>query len=92
MNISVVIPAYESARFIARTIASARAQTLAPMEIIVVNDGSRDETAAVARAAGATVITQENAGVCAARNAGIMAASGDWIALLDLGAAFRRPA
>jgi len=83
MKISVVIPAYNAAPFIAKTIACARAQTLAPIEIIVVDDGSRDATSAIARAAGATVISQMNAGVCAARNAGIMAATGDWIALLD---------
>ena len=83
MRISVVIPAYNAAKFIAKTIACVRAQTLAPIEIIVIDDGSRDSTGAIASAAGATVIRQENAGVCAARNAGIMSATGDWIALLD---------
>lgn len=83
MRISVVIPAYNAAAFIAATIASARAQTLAPHELIVVDDGSTDDTALVAARCGATVLKQANAGVCAARNAGIMAARGEWIALLD---------
>ena len=83
MRISVVIPAYNAAAFIAATIASARAQTLAPLEIIVVDDGSKDDTALVAAQCGATVLRQANAGVCAARNAGMLAARGEWIALLD---------
>ena len=83
MRISVVIPAYNAAAYIAATIASARAQTLAPLEIIVVDDGSKDETAVVAAQCGATVLRQANAGVCAARNTGILAARGEWIALLD---------
>ncbi len=83
MQISVVIPAYNAANFIAATIASAQAQTLAPIEIIVVDDGSVDDTARVARALGCVVIRQANGGVCAARNAGILAARGEWIALLD---------
>jgi glycosyltransferase involved in cell wall biosynthesis len=83
MRISVVIPAYNAAQFIARTIASVHAQTLTPLEIIVVDDGSADGTAAVAEALGCRVMVQRNAGVCAARNVGILAARGDWIALLD---------
>jgi glycosyltransferase involved in cell wall biosynthesis len=83
MRISVVIPAYNAAGFIAETIASARAQTCAPLEIIVVDDGSVDETAQLATALGCRVIRQANGGVSAARNTGILAAQGDWIALLD---------
>jgi glycosyltransferase involved in cell wall biosynthesis len=83
MRISVVIPAFNAARFIAATIASAKSQTLSPLEIIVVDDGSVDNTAEVAASLGCVVIRQENGGVCAARNAGIQAARGDWIALLD---------
>jgi glycosyltransferase involved in cell wall biosynthesis len=83
MQISVVIPAFNAARFITETILSARAQTLAPMEIVVVDDGSSDDTAAVAESQGCRVIRQPNGGVCAARNAGILAARGEWIALLD---------
>ena len=83
MRISVVIPAYNAAGFIAETIASAQAQTYAPLEVIVVDDGSVDDTARVAAALGCRVIRQANGGVCAARNAGILAANGNWIALLD---------
>lgn len=83
MRISVVIPAYNAAAFIGETIRSAQSQTHAPLEIIVVDDGSIDATARIAREFGCCVIRQPNGGVCAARNAGILAATGDWIALLD---------
>lgn len=82
-SISVVMPAFNSAAHIKEALASAYRQSLRPYEIIVVDDGSSDDTAALASAAGARVLTQENAGPAAARNAGIRAASGDWIAFLD---------
>jgi glycosyltransferase involved in cell wall biosynthesis len=83
MNISVVIPAYNAARFLPRCLKSAFAQTLKPVEIIVVDDGSTDDTAAVAAGLGAIVLRRPNGGPGAARNAGIHFASGEWIALLD---------
>ncbi|MBC7843292.1 MAG: glycosyltransferase family 2 protein [Gemmatimonadaceae bacterium] len=83
MRISVVIPAYNAARFLSDTLASVRAQTLDVHEIVVVDDGSADDTAQVAATFGCRVIRQANGGVCAARNTGILAATGDWIALLD---------
>ena len=82
-DISVVIPTYNGARFLADTIATVRAQTLQPAEILVVDDGSSDGSAAVAEACGVTVIRRENGGICAARNTGILAATQPWIALLD---------
>jgi glycosyltransferase involved in cell wall biosynthesis len=82
-RVSVVMPAYNSAAHIKEALASARRQTLPPYEIIVVDDGSSDETAALARAQGARVLTQKNAGPAAARNAGVRAAGGEWIAFLD---------
>ncbi len=83
MQISVVIPAFNAGAFIAETIRRAWQQTVAPLEVIVVDDGSTDDTAALAASLGCVVIRQHNRGVCAARNAGIVAARGDWIALLD---------
>ena len=83
MRISVVISAYNAKDFIGDTIRSALAQTVAPLEIIVVDDGSTDSTAEIAESLGCRVIRQANKGVCVARNSGILAARGDWIALLD---------
>jgi glycosyltransferase involved in cell wall biosynthesis len=83
LPISVVIPTYNGARFLPATLASVRAQTRQPREIIVVDDGSTDESAAVATALGAKVIRQANGGICAARNTGILAATEPYIALLD---------
>src|ERR1700721_4618512 len=83
MKISVVIPAYNAAAFLPRSIASVRAQTLQPVEVIVVDDGSTDDTKAVAAGLGGRVITRTNSGPSAAKNTGIRMASGDWIALLD---------
>ena len=82
---SVVIPAYNSAATLARAIESVRAQSWPAHEIIVVDDGSTDATADVARQFGEDVrlIRQPNSGVSAARNAGAAAASGDWLAFLD---------
>jgi glycosyltransferase involved in cell wall biosynthesis len=83
--ISVVIPAYNAAKFIRRTIDSVLAQSYTDYELIVVDDGSTDETNQVVQSYGAKVryIRQDNAGDGPARNAGIAAAQGDWIAFLD---------
>jgi glycosyltransferase involved in cell wall biosynthesis len=81
--VSVVIPAYDVERYLAGAIASVRAQTLPPAEIIVVDDGSTDATRFIAQTAGARVLWQKNAGVAAARNAGVAAATQPWIAFLD---------
>ncbi len=83
ISISVVIPAYNAAHFLPRSLASVFAQTLPPHEVIVVDDGSTDATAQVAAELGAKVVSRSNGGLAAARNTGIQAASGDWIALLD---------
>ncbi len=85
IRISVVIPAYNVGEYIAQTITSVLKQTCCPNEIIVIDDGSTDNTAEVIRSFGDQVIfiAQSNAGVSAARNAGIQAATGDWIAFLD---------
>jgi glycosyltransferase involved in cell wall biosynthesis len=84
IRISVVIPAYNAAHFLPRSLASVFAQTLQPIEVIVVDDGSTDDTAAVAAQLGATVIRQPNGGISVARNTGIDHSSGEWVALLDV--------
>lgn len=84
-NISVVIPCYNAAPFLRESIESVLRQTLSPLEIIVVDDGSTDESAAVAEAYGAPVrvLRQENQGESVARNRGIEESRGEWIAYLD---------
>jgi glycosyltransferase involved in cell wall biosynthesis len=83
IRICVVIPAYNAARFIPKCLASVFAQTRPPDEVIVVDDGSTDNTGELAASLGARVIRQENAGQAAARNAGMRATACEWIALLD---------
>jgi glycosyltransferase involved in cell wall biosynthesis len=85
MRISVVIPAYNATAYIERAIRSVLAQSRPADEIIVVDDGSTDNTAEIVRrfADAVKLIGQANAGVSAARNVGIRAAVGDWIAFLD---------
>jgi glycosyltransferase involved in cell wall biosynthesis len=85
MSVSVVIPAYNAGRYVARAIHSVLNQTRPADEIIVVDDGSVDNTAEVVRSFSDKVvlIQQANAGVSAARNTGILAAKGDWVAFLD---------
>ena len=82
---SVVIPAFNSAATLARAIESVLAQSWPADEIIVVDDGSSDGSAAIAGRFGAPVrlIRQKNSGVSVARNAGAAAARGDWLAFLD---------
>jgi glycosyltransferase involved in cell wall biosynthesis len=83
-SVSVVIPAYKAAGFIRDAIASVRAQTLAPAEIIVVDDASPDGCAEVAESLGARVVRHTvNAGPSAARNRAIALAEGEIIAFLD---------
>ncbi len=83
VTISVVIPAYNAAHFLPRSLASVFAQTLPAHEVIVVDDGSTDSSAQVAESLGAKVIRRRNGGQASARNDGIQAARGEWIALLD---------
>jgi len=82
---SVVIPAYQAADFVGQAIDSVLEQSYREREIIVVNDGSTDETSAIIRSYHGRVrgIDQVNGGPSVARNAGVAAARGDLIALLD---------
>ena len=85
LRVSVVIPAYNYGRFLAEAIDSAFSQTLPPLEVIVVDDGSTDETAEVLARYGdrLRVFQRQNGGVAAARNFGAAQASGDVLAFLD---------
>jgi serine O-acetyltransferase len=84
LSVTVVIPAYNRERTIARAVRSALDQRPRPREIIVVDDGSDDGTADAGEAAGARVIRLEtNRGVSTARNVGLEAAGTEWVAFLD---------
>jgi glycosyltransferase involved in cell wall biosynthesis len=84
ITVSVVIPCYNRAGTIAEAIQSVHAQSRAPLELIVVDDGSTDASAQIATDAGARVIRlARNAGGATARNVGARAATGDAIAWLD---------
>jgi glycosyltransferase involved in cell wall biosynthesis len=82
-SVSVVVPAYNAVRTLPATIASIASQTVEPLEILVVDDGSKDATAELATSLGARAITQANAGHAAARNTGIAEAKGRFVAFLD---------
>lgn len=82
--VSVIIPVYNGERYLGEAIESALAQTDEPMEIIVIDDGSTDRSADVARKSGAVRYEfQENQGIGAARNRGVQVARGDFFAFLD---------
>jgi glycosyltransferase involved in cell wall biosynthesis len=84
MSVSLIIPAYNAELTLLDALESVGRQTLPPDEIIVVDDGSMDLTAEIARSvAGVQVITQSNAGTAAALNAGVAAAHGTTLAFLD---------
>ncbi|MFZ7128292.1 MAG: glycosyltransferase [Desulfobacterales bacterium] len=84
-RISVVIPTFNRAWALARSVDSVLAQTCPEVELIVVDDGSTDGTMDLLAGYGdrLRVIRQQNRGVSAARNAGFDAARGEWIAFLD---------
>lgn len=84
-TISLVIPTFNRQQLLRRALDSVTAQTRPPDQIIVVDDGSTDETAEMITTHFPSVhyLQQAQSGVSAARNRGITAAQGDWIALLD---------
>ncbi len=85
MKVSVVIPAYNAESTIGQAVEYSLAQAKGPMEVevVVVDDGSIDDTAMIAESAGATVIKQENAGPAAARNRGWKSATGQVVCFTD---------
>lgn len=84
--VSVIVPVYNAARWLAETVQSALAQTWPNLEVILVDDGSRDESLALAHSLASSrvkVIAQENSGASQARQTGLEAAQGDFIQYLD---------
>ena len=82
-EVSVVIPAYNASGYVREAAESALAQTFDDLEVIVVDDGSTDDTAAVADGLDVRCVRQSNQGVSAARNRGIAESTGRYVAFLD---------
>ena len=88
MRFSVIIPLYNKAPYVAKAIDSVLAQTFTDYELIVVDDGSQDNSAAVATQAivghaNCRLLKQDNSGVSMARNNGVVASNGDYLCFLD---------
>ncbi len=88
MTFSVIIPLYNKAPYVAKAIGSVLSQTFTDYELIVVDDGSRDDSAEIAAKAiegkaNCRMIRQENAGVSVARNNGVAASQGECLCFLD---------
>jgi glycosyltransferase involved in cell wall biosynthesis len=85
MTVSVIIPVFNGAHFLASAIESVLVQTRPVDEIVVVNDGSTDDSAAIAQRFSKPVhlISQPNAGPAMARNTGLLHTSGEYVAFLD---------
>lgn len=82
--VSVVIPCFNQAAFLREAIDSVIAQSYAPIEIVVVDDGSTDDTSKIAASyREVRLVRQANAGLPAARNAGVRASSGEFVICLD---------
>jgi cellulose synthase/poly-beta-1,6-N-acetylglucosamine synthase-like glycosyltransferase len=83
--VDVIVPAYNAARFLRPAIDSALAQSEVPLRVIVIDDGSTDDTAAIARSYGppVAVVSQPNKGLPGARNSGIAISTAPYLALLD---------
>jgi len=81
--VSIVIPCFNHARYLAEAIESALTQTHADVEVVVVDDGSTDDSAAVASRYPITLVRQANQGLASARNAGLKTSRGDILIFLD---------
>jgi glycosyltransferase involved in cell wall biosynthesis len=80
---SIIIPCHNSARYLSETIESALAQTHPDIEVILVDDGSTDETSSIAKSYPVRYVYQENRGISAARNKGISHCRGRYVQFLD---------
>lgn len=88
MKISIIIPCYNSEKYLGACMDSVLSQSFSDFEAILIDDGSRDGTRAVAQTYAqkdprVRVLAQENAGVAAARNLGLAHAKGEWITFVD---------
>ena len=88
MKFSVIIPLYNKAPYVAKAIGSVLAQTFTDYELIIVNDGSKDDSSTIAAQAieghdNCRLFSQENAGVAVARNNGVAASQGEYLCFLD---------
>lgn len=86
--VSIIIPTYNSSDYITETLTKLEKQTYPNFEIVIVNDGSKDNTSNVLREYGLThsrliIINKENGGVSSARNTGIRKAQGQFICFMD---------
>lgn len=85
MNITVIIPTYNRASWIEGALQSIQKQRFAPYEIIVVDDGSTDESAEILKKyPEIRIIRKLNGGVSSARNSGLLVAKGEWVAFMDI--------
>jgi glycosyltransferase involved in cell wall biosynthesis len=83
-QISVIIPVHNGEQYLAQCIENLLKQTYKPLEIIVVDDGSTDQSLAIARRYPVTLLSLQHHGVSHARNAGIEAAQGDFLHFMDV--------
>lgn len=83
LRVSVIIPARDASRFLAEAVGSIREQEVTGVEVIVVDDGSSDDTAELAQQLGTRTIQTAPHGISHARNQGLEAARGELIAFLD---------
>lgn len=84
-SVSVIVPVYNGEKYIRATLEAILNQTVRPMEVIVINDGSSDNTVSVVEQFGisVTLINTPNGGECAARNTGATVAKGNWLGFCD---------
>jgi glycosyltransferase involved in cell wall biosynthesis len=80
---SIIVPCHDQSHFLGSALESALEQTYDDVEVIVVDDGSRDNTEEVARRFGVRVVRRPNGGLAAARNSGAVASTGEYLTFLD---------